>query len=92
MLPPFPIQPPILGPTLYGELCLALCRALVAPWLGASLPPRSRHEAGAAEIAQASPVPRAETSEPAPRPPGQVIHVPAARWRQRRAPRGTAAV
>jgi hypothetical protein len=80
MIPPFLVQLPVLGPTLYGELCLGLCRALAAPWLGVSrLPPHS----GPGAAAHVPPDPVAETPDrSADLSECQVIRVPDARWRR----------
>ena len=85
MIPPYPMPLPVLGPALYGQFCLGLCRALAAPWLDACSPPRSRHEPGAAVPCAAAEVVAEATAPVAARTTAcQVIHVPIARWQQRR--------
>ena len=97
MIPPLPMQLTLFGSSLYGELYLGLCRALVAPWLDPSWLVRAHQEPRApsppaAAVRQSG----AEGCPTAPRPPepgrGQVIEVPEGRWRSRRVPSaGTAA-
>jgi hypothetical protein len=84
MIPPFLVQLPVLGPTLYGEFCFGLCRALAAPWLGVSrLPPHGGPEAAPSAAADAAPAPVAATPDrSADDGECQVIRVPDARWRR----------
>ena len=84
---------PVFGPALYGQFCLGLCRALAAPWLDACSPlPRSRHEpGGAVPHAAAAAVVEATAAAVVRTAAGQVIHVPTARWQQRRGPGDTGA-
>jgi hypothetical protein len=96
MIPPSPLPFPLWGPTLYADLTAGLWRALAAPWLetgGWRLPvaPAPATDAAAhrapgtavdsnAGMGEA----RAAGAPPAPAAPGggQVIEVPAARWRR----------
>jgi len=97
MIPSSPMQLALLGSTLYGELYLGLCRALAAPWLDPRWLARPAERAGAEPGEPHPAVPqaavrhahaRARPAGPRRAEPGlgQVIEVPAARWRERRAP------
>jgi hypothetical protein len=95
MIPPSPILFTVFGSTLYGELWLGLCQALAAPWLEPCWLARAAERAGdrPGEPHPAAPevTVRQDRAQPRPAAPqrpepeaGQVIEVPAARWRRAR--------
>jgi hypothetical protein len=96
MIPPSPMQFTMFGSALYGELYLGLCRALAAPWLDPGWLVRAAERVGDQSGKPSLPAPavavRQDRAEPRLAVPrrsapgaGQVIEVPAARWRDRRA-------
>jgi hypothetical protein len=93
MIPPCPLPFPLWGPTLYADLTAGLWRALAAPWLetgGWRLPvapaPAAAQRAPGTAVDSTAGMgeARAAGAPPAPAAPGggQVIEVPAARWRR----------
>jgi hypothetical protein len=103
MIPPSPIQLTMFGSALYGELYFGLCRALAAPWLDPSWLARAAERVGDQSGKPTLPAPavtvRQDRAEPRSAVPqrsapgaGQVIEVPAARWRDRRAASASSAV
>ena len=94
MIPPSPMLFTVFGSTLYGELWLGLCQALAAPWLDPCWLARAAERAGErpGEPNLAFPAVPQSRTQPCPPGPGraepdagQVIEVPAVRWRARRA-------
>ena len=92
MIPPSPMQLAVFGSTLYGELWLGLCRALAAPWLDPRWLARAGERQGEPNLTSPEATVRQDSAQPRPAGArraepgaGQVIEVPAVRWRARRA-------